>query len=168
MECLSRIKVTELNSRIFKSERDLLAELNPKNIINWLGYLGLIPFFILSSGCWFLSGLRLELATDGFLLYSLGILCFLAGTLWGAAQSLPESARPWRLIVSNIFTVLAVISAWLVNVLEASFFLMVSYFCIYRYEASKQHSRGWYIELRAKLTFGVLISHCSFIGSLII
>ena len=159
--------MTELDSRIFKSRRLFFAERNPKNIINWLGYLGLIPFFILSSGCWFLSSSARELASNGFILYSLGILCFLAGTLWGAAQSLPESARPWRLIVSNIFTVLAVISVWLVNILEASLFFMISYFCIYRYEASTQQSRGWYIELRAKLTFGVLISHCSFIGSLI-
>ena len=160
--------MAELDSRIFKSGRYLFSELNPKNIINWLGYLGLIPFFVLSSGCWFLSGWLRERVSDGFLLYSLGILCFLAGTLWGTAQSLPESARPWRLIVSNIFTVLALISVWLVNILEASLFLMISYFCIYRYEASKQYSRGWYIELRAKLTFGVLISHCSFIGSLLI
>ena len=159
--------MTELDSRICKSRRLFFAELNPKNIINWLGYLGLIPFFILSSGCWFLDSSAGGLASNGFVLYSLGILCFLAGTLWGAAQSLPESARPWRLIVSNIFTVLAVISVWLVNILEASLFFMISYFCIYRYEASTQQSRGWYIELRAKLTFGVLISHCSFIGSLI-
>ena len=99
--------MTELDSRIFKSGKYLFSELNPKNIINWLGYLGLIPFFVLSSGCWFLSGWLRERVSDGFLLYSLGILCFLAGTLWGTAQSLPESARPWRLIVSNIFTVLA-------------------------------------------------------------
>ena len=164
---LSKRKVTELGSRRFKLGRYLFSESNPRDIINWLGYLGLIPFFVLSTGCWFFSSALRELAGDGFILYSLGILCFLAGTLWGTAQFLPESSRPWRLVVSNIFTVLAFVSVWLVNILEASFFLMISYFCIYQYEASKQHSRGWYIKLRAKLTFGVLISHFSFIGSLI-
>ena len=159
--------MTELDSKIFKLGRCSFPQLNPKNIINCLGYLGLILFFILSSGCWFLSSSLREQASQGFILYSLGILCFLAGTLWGRALSLPQSARPWRLIVSNIFAVLAVVSVWLVYILEASFFLMISYFCIYHYEALKQRSGGWYIELRARLTFGVLISHGSFIGSLI-
>ena len=142
--------------------------MNSKNVIYWLGSLGLVPFFVLSSGCWFFSGSLEQLATEGFILYSLGVFCFLAGTLWGVAPSLPQSLRMWRLILSNVFAVSAMISVWLINVVEASLFLMASYFCIYKYEASKHHSGGWYIEFRAKLTFGVLISHGSFIGSLTI
>jgi hypothetical protein len=112
--------VTELDSIIVKSGRYVFPQMNSKTIINWLGCLGLIPFFVLSSGCWFFRESLGRLASQGFILYSLGIFCFLGGTLWGVAPPLTQSVRTLRLIVSNVFAVLAVISVWLVNVLEAS------------------------------------------------
>ncbi len=131
-----------------------------------LGYAGLIPFTILSVWCWLAPLPFLAQIQDGFLIYSLGIICFLAGTVWGSASSIPLAERPARLLASNSLTVFSVFSVWIAEAATASLCLMLSYLLMYQYEFTRSLSGSWYIRLRTRLTVGVLISHAIFLGSI--
>ena len=94
-----------------------------------LGYAGLLPFYGFLAGIWWLEGWPAAVSVQGFVIYSLGILCFLSGTLWGRVQSLEEPFAA-RLLISNglvLFAVAAVLTAqaWL-----AAVALMVGYLAL--------------------------------------
>ena len=85
-----------------------------------LGYAGLLPFYGFLAGAWLLSDWPGSVSVQGFVVYSLGILCFLGGTLWGRVQSLEEPLMD-RLLISNgvvLFAVAAVLTAkvWLATI----------------------------------------------------
>jgi hypothetical protein len=95
---------------------------------------------------------------QGFIIYSLGILCFLAGTLWGRVQSFDVPHRA-RLLVSNglvLFAVAAVLTAqaWL-----ASLALMTGYLALLWYEQGAESLPSWYGVMRRNLTLGVVLAH---------
>ena len=52
-----------------------------------LGYAGLLPFYAFLLGAWQLRDWPAAISVQGFVIYSLAILCFLAGTLWGRVQT---------------------------------------------------------------------------------
>lgn len=62
-----------------------------------LGYAGLIPFLAFTLGIWFFDNYLQAVSLRGFIVYSLAILCFLAGTLWGSAMRYPGRAKLLRL-----------------------------------------------------------------------
>jgi hypothetical protein len=98
---------------------------------------------------------------QGFVIYSLGILCFLGGTLWGRVQSLEEPFAA-RLLVSNglvLFAVAAVLTAqaWL-----AAVALMAGYLALLWYERAGEHLPAWYGVMRRNLTLGVVLAHALF------
>ena len=79
-------------------------------LMRLLGVLGLIPFFAAALGSLFLDSLLLALSQRGFLVYSLAILCFLAGTLWGETlPDPPDSERATVLIATAISTMTALL-----------------------------------------------------------
>ena len=55
-----------------------------------LGYAGLLPFYGFLLGIWLLQDWPAAVSVQGFVVYSLAILSFLGGTLWGRVQSLDK------------------------------------------------------------------------------
>ena len=123
-----------------------------------LGYAGLLPFYGFLAGAWLLSDWPGAVSVQGFVVYSLGILCFLGGTLWGRVQSL-EGPLMDRLLVSNgvvLFAVAAVLTAkvWLATVA-----LMGGYLALLWYERGVESLPAWYAVMRRNLTLGVVLAH---------
>ena len=127
-------------------------------VMQWLGYTGLLPFYGFLLGAWILSDWPAAVSVQGFIIYSLGILCFLGGTLWGRVQSFSEPV--WaRLLISNgvvLFAVAAVLTAkiWLSAVA-----LMGGYLALLWYEQGAESLPLWYRAMRRNLTFGVVLAH---------
>lgn len=133
-----------------------------------LGYAGLLPFLASACGVLLLHDYPAALSRQVFPLYSLAILCFLAGTLWGSAIQYPEQSRLLRLVVSNgivIFAVLAVLTAQQV---PATALLMLGYMATLWYERGSSANAGWYPVLRARLTWVAVGLHLVYIVGLII
>ena len=87
--------------------------MNNRAVMLTLGYAGLLPFYGFLAAAWSLEDRPAAISGQGFIIYSLGILCFLAGTLWGRVQSFDAPHRA-RLLVSNglvLFAVAAVLTA---------------------------------------------------------
>ena len=123
-----------------------------------LGYAGLFPFYAFLLGIWLLQDWPAAVSVQGFVVYSLAILSFLGGTLWGRVQSL-EKPMMARLLVSNgvvIFAVAAVLTAkaWL-----AAVALMCGYLALLWYERGTEVLPQWYGVMRRNLTLGVVIAH---------
>lgn len=123
-----------------------------------LGYAGLLPFYAFLLGAWQLKDWPAAISVQGFVIYSLGILCFLAGTLWGRVQTVEQPSIS-RLLVSNglvLFAVAAVLTAkaWL-----ASVALMTAYLALLWYERGAETLPIWYQLMRRNLTLGVVAAH---------
>ncbi len=132
-----------------------------RTIMLCLGYAGLLPFYGFVAGAWWLQDWPAAVSVQGFVIYSLGILCFLGGTLWGRVQSLQEPFAA-RLLVSNglvLFAVAAVLTAqaWL-----AAVALMGGYLALLWYERASEHLPAWYGVMRLNLTLGVVLAHALF------
>lgn len=135
-------------------------------VINFLGYAGLVPFLAavwaayakLSFGSWSASYL--------FLTYSVIILSFLAGALWGEAKELEESNVSRLLLVgSNIFA----LTAWLAvllgedNLMAGLAVSMTGFILIYLVEHRTQRllqgMGSTYLKFRLALTSVVCLAH---------
>ena len=132
-----------------------------RTIMLCLGYAGLLPFYGFLAGAWWLKDWPAAVSVQGFVIYSLGILCFLGGTLWGRVQSLGEPFAA-RLLVSNglvLFAVAAVLTAqaWL-----AAVALMAGYLALLWYERAGEHLPAWYGVMRRNLTLGGVLAHALF------
>ena len=129
-----------------------------RTVMLGLGYAGLLPFYGFLAGAWLLSDWPAAVSVQGFVIYSLGILCFLGGTLWGRVQTVEEPLIA-RLLISNgvvLFAVAAVLTAkaWL-----AAVALMGGYLALLWYERGAEHLPAWYAAMRRNLTLGVVLAH---------
>jgi hypothetical protein len=135
-------------------------------VINSLGYAGLLPFLAvvwaayadLSLGAWSASHL--------FLSYSVIILSFLAGALWGKAKELEESnVSRFLLISSNVFA----LTAWLAVLLGKDYlsvglavsmtgFILV-YLVEHKIRGLLQGMDSAYLKFRLTLTSVVCLAH---------
>ena len=134
-----------------------------RTVILALGYAGLLPFFLFCAGAWWLTDWPAALSRQGFVIYSLGILSFLGGTLWGRVQQL-DDPNMMKLMVSNgvvLFAVGAVLTAqaWL-----ASMMLMAGYMALLWYEKGSETLPAWYGRMRYQLTAGVVLAHLLFLA----
>ena len=125
-----------------------------------LGYAGLLPFYGFLLGIWLLQDWPSAVSVQGFVIYSLAILSFLGGTLWGRVQSL-DNPMMARLLVSNgvvIFAVAAVLTAkaWL-----ASVALMCGYLALLWYERGTEMLPNWYGIMRHNLATQVQSKHAA-------
>ena len=135
-------------------------------VINSLGYAGLLPFLAavwaayaeLSFGAWSASHL--------FLSYSVIILSFLAGALWGKAKELEESnVSRFLLIGSNVFA----LTAWLAVLLGRDYLSaglavsMTGFILVYLVEHKTrgllQGMDSAYLKFRLTLTSVVCLAH---------
>ena len=129
-----------------------------------LAWLGVIPFTItliatiIGRPLFDLSG---NLA---FAQYSLAILCFMAGTLWGQVISKPDGHQTGRvLIASNILTLLAFFTYLIFPITTFLFSAFVIFLTLLMIEAYLGKNRsivmGSYWSLRVQVTSVVCVHH---------
>ena len=138
--------------------------MRPQLTTQLLGFAGLAPFYLALIGVAFLEDYPRALSVQGFVIYSLAILCFLSGALWGHARKLPDSDQHWHLMVSNGLVIFAVASVLTAQVVLAVLLLMLGYLALLWYERRTQEHRSWYPAMRVRLTLGVVFAHLLFFG----
>ncbi len=139
----------------------------PPRLARSLGYAGLLPFAAFALGVWALQGYIQALSMQGFLVYSLAILCFLAGSLWGSAPQYVESARVSRLLVSNGVVIFAVLGFLTAQPLIAAMLLMLGHLAQLWYELNTLPRGGWYRGLRTRLTLVAVVFHLVYAAALV-
>ncbi|MEZ8246077.1 hypothetical protein BCT10_10560 [Vibrio splendidus] len=146
---------------------DYLETTQTRNTMAKLGYMGLIPFLfglllsLTDSQVFSLSGETL------FITYSVVILSFLSGILWGnGIENFESQSSNKALILSNVI----VLAAWLAVLLgeQKEFFttliLIIGYITVWRAERSireENQSEGpdGYFDMRTRLTSSVVLMH---------
>ena len=144
-----------------------MATTQTRNTMARLGYMGLIPF---------LFGLLLSLTDSQFLglsgetlfiTYSVVILSFLSGILWGnGIENFESQTSNKALILSNVI----VLAAWLAVLLGeqeefiTTLILIIGYIAVWRAERSmreENQSEGpdGYFDMRTRLTSSVVLMH---------
>ncbi|MBT9242961.1 DUF3429 domain-containing protein [Vibrio splendidus] len=138
-----------------------------RNTMVKLGYMGLIPFLfglllsLTDSQFFSLSGETL------FITYSVVILSFLSGILWGnGIENFESQSSNKALILSNVI----VLAAWLAVLLGeqqeflTTLILILGYIAVWRAERSmreENQSEGpdGYFDMRTRLTSSVVLMH---------
>ncbi|MEZ8438201.1 DUF3429 domain-containing protein [Vibrio splendidus] len=146
---------------------DYMETTQTRNTMAKLGYMGLIPFLfglllsLTDSQFFSLSGETL------FITYSVVILSFLSGILWGnAIENFESQSSNKALILSNVI----VLAAWLAMILGeqqeflTTLILMLGYIAVWRAERSmreENQSEGpdGYFDMRTRLTSSVVLMH---------
>jgi uncharacterized membrane protein YfhO len=138
-----------------------------RNTMAKLGYMGLIPF---------LFGLLLSLTDSQFLglggetlfiTYSVVILSFLSGILWGnGIENFESQSSNKALILSNVIVLVAWLAVLLGEQKEflTTLILIIGYIAVWRAERSireENQSEGpeGYFEMRTRLTSSVVLMH---------
>ncbi|MFA0309178.1 hypothetical protein BH581_13580 [Vibrio splendidus] len=146
---------------------DYLATTQTRNTMAKLGYMGLIPF---------LFGLLLSLTDSQFLglggetlfiTYSVVILSFLSGILWGSGiENFESQSSNKALILSNVIVLVAWLAVLLGEQKEflTTLILIIGYIAVWRAERSmreENQSEGpeGYFEMRTRLTSSVVLMH---------
>tara|TARA_R110002110_G_scaffold153886_1_gene347528 strand:+ start:86132 stop:86569 length:438 start_codon:yes stop_codon:yes gene_type:complete len=135
--------------------------------IRGLGFAGVLPFLLFVLGIWFLRDYLRTLSQQGFVIYSLAILCFLAGSLWGTAMQRQGADKLLRLVVSNGIVIFAALSVLTAQAVIAAGLLALGYLATLWYERSSGSRSGWYASLRLQLTLLVVALHIAYIAGLI-
>ncbi|CDT70757.1 hypothetical protein VCR15J2_470806 [Vibrio coralliirubri] len=146
---------------------DYLETTQTRNTMAKLGYMGLIPFLfglllsLTDSQVFSLSGETL------FITYSVVILSFLSGILWGnGIENFESQSSNKALILSNVI----VLAAWLAVLLgeqqefRTTLILIIGYIAVWRAERSmreENQSEGpdGYFDMRTRLTSSVVLMH---------
>ena len=133
-----------------------------------LGSLGLIPFIaglVLSAGQHDILGISGEAI---FITYSMAILCFLAGAVWGQVLKVPFSHAHQRiLIITNILFVIG----WVASLASQKFYVLsvivltlgfagVFFLEFNLFKLSTTRQDRQYARLRVILTGLVIAVHC--------
>ncbi|TKE88660.1 DUF3429 domain-containing protein [Vibrio sp. F12] len=148
-------------------ESDYMGTTQTRNTMAKLGYMGLIPF---------LFGLLLSL-TDSqllslsgetlFITYSVVILSFLSGILWGnGIENFESQSSNKALILSNMVVLIAWLAVLLGEQKEflTTLILIIGYIAVWRAERSmreENQSQGpdGYLDMRTRLTSSVVLMH---------
>ncbi|CAK3978425.1 DUF3429 domain-containing protein [Vibrio sp. 10N.286.51.C3] len=146
---------------------DYMGTTQTRNTMAKLGYMGLIPF---------LFGLLLSL-TDSqllslsgetlFITYSVVILSFLSGILWGnGIENFESQSSNKALILSNMVVLIAWLAVLLGEQKEflTTLILIIGYIAVWRAERSmreENQSQGpdGYLDMRTRLTSSVVLMH---------
>ncbi len=133
-----------------------------------LGLAGLLPFLGGGLGVFVLEDLLLALAQRGFLIYSLVILCFLAGTLWGETLPEPAPAQRATILVSNGMVLFAFFAILTAQPVLAAGLLLLGHIAQLWYERQSLERPVWYVRLRTLLTSVAAVCHLLFIAGLML
>jgi hypothetical protein len=124
-----------------------------------LGYAGLVPFIVFSTGCW----IPLPFVSDAaaiLVAYAAVILSFMGAVHWGAAMARSGHATG-KYYISSVIPALIAWPALLIEQSLALAVLLAGFIGLYVYDRSVQREQvfpGWYIPLRTKLT--AIVSLC--------
>ena len=146
---------------------DYMATTQTRNTMAKLGYMGLIPF---------LFGLLLSLTDSQFLglsgetlfiAYSVVILSFLSGILWGnGIENFESQSSNKALILSNVIVLVSWLAVQLGEQKEflTTLILIIGYIAVWRAERSmreENQSEGpdGYFDMRTRLTSSVVLMH---------
>ncbi|MEZ8880309.1 DUF3429 domain-containing protein [Vibrio lentus] len=146
---------------------DYLAPTQTHNTMAKLGYMGLIPFLfglllsLTDSQFFGLSGETL------FITYSVVILSFLSGILWGnGIENFESQSSNKALILSNVIVLVAWLAVLLGEQKEflTTLVLIIGYIAVWRAERSmreENQSEGpdGYFDMRTRLTSSVVLMH---------
>ena len=132
-----------------------------------LGVLGLLQFFAAALGVMFLDELLHAVSQRAFLVYSLAILCFLAGTLWGEVLGSSNGGAAASVLVSNGVVLFAVFATLTAQPLVAALLLMLGHIAQFWYEANLPSRQDWYTRMRGWLSGGAVLAHLMFLVGLI-
>lgn len=132
-----------------------------------LGAAGLLPFLACAVLVWLPSPALRELGLRVFPLYSLVILCFLGGTLWGTARELTEPVKSRRLLASNALVVILLVCYLFMPLLSALPVLLVAHISLLCLEHRQGLRAGWYWRLRCALTAVASLTHLVVIAALL-
>ncbi|MEP4485090.1 MAG: DUF3429 domain-containing protein [Halioglobus sp.] len=141
--------------------------MNTRRIMQWLGYAGALPFAGFALGTLLAKDYLQALSQQGFVIYSLAILCFLAGTLWGSASSYSDTASMLRVLVSNGLVLFAALSVLTAQALLAAALLMLGYLALLWFERNSSDNPAWYVSLRTRLTLIVVLIHLCYLLAMI-
>ena len=131
-----------------------------------LGLAGLVPFVAAVLGVWRLDGLLFALSQRTFLTYSVAILCFLAGTLWGETLANPAKGEGATILISNGVVLFAVFAVLTAGPVPAAGLLMLGHLAQLWYERQSLPRARWYTRMRTGLTLAVAVCHALFIAGL--
>jgi hypothetical protein len=144
-----------------------------KRALSALGYAGILPFAVSACALWFAQGYPHALAQHAFVMYSLVILSFLAGSLWGRVlselRSQPASwGRPALLcaLISNGVALFAVGAVLTSQTFRAALLLGIGYLAFLWYERAAISWMAWYVRLRWRLTLVVVVLHAVYLVGL--
>ena len=129
-----------------------------------LGYAGLTPFYGFAVLAWCSEPDVQQLALQGFTLYALAILSFLAGSLWGSANVRVGADKISRLLVSNLATVMGVAGLIVLSPTLAVAALALLHLGLLYYEVAHAVP-SWYLQLRRRLTWCSMPAYLVFLGS---
>ncbi|MEZ8058576.1 DUF3429 domain-containing protein [Vibrio splendidus] len=146
---------------------EYMATTQTRNTMAKLGYMGLIPF---------LFGLLLSLTDSQFLglsgetlfiTYSVVILSFLSGILWGnGIENFESQSSNKALVLSNVIVLVAWVAVLLGEQKEflTTLILIIGYIAVWRAERSmreENQSEGpdGYFDMRTRLTSNVVLMH---------
>lgn len=132
-----------------------------------LGHAGLTPFYVFAGLAWVPGASVQALAQRGFVVYSLVILAFLAGSLWGSANVRDGADKTSRLLTSNLLAVLGAGVVILATPPVAALFLAILHLAQLRYEIANA-APGWYLSLRKRLTWLSMPAYALFLVALLL
>jgi hypothetical protein len=133
-----------------------------KRLAHILGFAGMVPFVVLTLGCWTAQLDWLGYFIKGQLAYGIAILSFLGGVHWGAAMLSPGlSAEQTR--KAFVWSVLPSVIAWSATLMGGFGFALLMAGFIGAYQVDKRlfawyRMPDWFIQLRFKLTSAVVIA----------
>lgn len=142
--------------------------MTPERVMKLLGLAGLLPFIVGALGVFLLDDLLLALAQRSFLIYSLAILCFLAGTLWGETLPEPEMSQRATILVSNGVVLFAFFAILTAQPVLAALFLLLGHAAQLWYERQSLRRPSWYVRLRTLLTGVAGCCHVLFVAGLVL
>jgi len=142
----------------------------PRLLMQLLGWAGLLPFVLAAAAIWLAQGYPQALAQHAFVLYSLAILAFLGGTLWGRLLPVlaadgedggpPLPADAWlRALISNGVVLYAFVAVLTSQTFIAAGFLALGYLTVLWYELGSSDMAPWYRRMRTRLTLLVVLLH---------
>ena len=132
--------------------------MGPRTISTLLTYSGALPFWMLAFAPSSVLGFE---TVPAFLSYGAVIASFMAGALWGSAQS---GKGDLMVIIASNALALAVFVTLVAGPLPIAFFVQLLLFALLLIADHRIHAgdtaRRWYWQLRVRVTVLVALAYC--------
>lgn len=124
----------------------------------WLGYSGLIPFFVLSVVAAIADGETAVQAARALLLYAAIILSFMGGVVWGRGLA---GMRDESMVASLVISVVPSLVAWVGAVLGGTvgvWLCCLGLIGLLVHDVRTRALPEWFRQLRIHLTVGAVLA----------